>query len=94
MEERPHQGRRQRPLWAAPPSLVRRPTGELEVMNHPPEDFTFTHVTAVAGVTSPLWLHNMSDIATVVLPIAGLAWLLLQAGVYIYKTFFKKAPTE
>lgn len=63
------------------------------MINHP-EDFTFTNATAVASVTSPLWLHNMSDIATTVLPIAGLAWLLLQAGVYIYKTFFKKVPTE
>lgn len=62
-------------------------------LNHP-EDFTFTHATAIAGATSPWWLHNMSDWAATVLPIAGLAWLLLQAGVYIYKTFFKKAPTE
>lgn len=62
-------------------------------MNHP-EDFTFTNITAVGASTSPLWLHNMSDVATTVLPIAGLAWLLLQAGVYIYKNFIKKGPSE
>lgn len=60
-------------------------------MNHQPEDFTFTHAVALTGVSSPLWLQDVSGWAATILPIAGLAWLLLQAGVYIYKTFFKSS---
>jgi hypothetical protein len=56
-------------------------------------DFPFTTTTALASISSPLWLHNMSDAATQVLPLLGCAWLLLQAYVYIRDNIWKK-PKE
>jgi hypothetical protein len=56
----------------------------------PTTDNTITHVVAVGAIVSPLWLHTLSDAATVALPILGCGWLLIQAAVYIYETFFKK----
>lgn len=53
-------------------------------------DFPFTHAVAVSSATSPLWLHSVSDVATTILPILGVGWLLLQAYVYIRNNFWKK----
>lgn len=55
-------------------------------------DFPFTHAVAVSSATSPLWLHNVSDVASMVLPILGVGWLLLQAYVYIRDNILKKKP--
>lgn len=57
-----------------------------------PTDQPGTHLIAFGGLLSPLWLHHMSDLSQTLLPILGLGWLLLQAGVYIYQTFWKKKP--
>lgn len=46
-----------------------------------------THIVATGAATSPYWLHNLSDTATTVLPILGVLWLLIQAGVYIHDTY-------
>lgn len=56
-------------------------------------DHTATHIVALGASVSPLWLHHLSDASTTALPILGVAWLLLQATVYIYKTFFRKPKT-
>lgn len=55
-------------------------------------DFPFTHAVALSGVSSPLWLHGASDLATTLLPILGVGWLLLQAYVYIRNNFWNKKP--
>lgn len=55
-----------------------------------PSDNMNTHLVAVSALTSPLWLHSMSDMAQTILPIAGLIWLVIQAVVYLYTTFWKK----
>lgn len=55
-----------------------------------PSDNVNTHLVAVSALTSPLWLHTMSDTAQTLLPILGVGWLLIQAGVYLYTTFWKK----
>lgn len=47
--------------------------------------------TAIAAVASPWWLpplQAVSEWAALVLPVAGLLWIALQAGIAIYK--FKK----
>jgi hypothetical protein len=51
---------------------------------------TLTHITAVGAIVSPLWLHHLSDAATMALPLLGCAWLILQAGIKVYTTFFRK----
>jgi hypothetical protein len=41
----------------------------------------FTGVTAGAAVTSPAWLpwlHSVSDLAALLLPIFGLVWIAVQ----------------
>lgn len=53
-------------------------------------DFPFTHAVAVASTVSPLWLSDVSNVATAVLPILGVGWLLLQAYVYIRNNFWKR----
>lgn len=53
-----------------------------------------TNIVATGAALSPYWLHNLSDTATTVLPILGVLWLLLQAGGYVYDTFWKKTPTK
>lgn len=53
---------------------------------------TVTHITAVGAIVSPLWLHTLSDAASVALPLLGCGWLILQAALAIYKTFWKKTP--
>ena len=49
-----------------------------------------THTTAVGAILSPLWIHTLSDAAAVALPLLGVLWLALQAGILIYDTFWKK----
>jgi hypothetical protein len=49
-----------------------------------------TDVVAAAAVVSPWWLPSLQQIhdgAAWALPIAGLLWLLLQAGILIWKTW-------
>lgn len=57
-------------------------------------DFPFTHAVAVASASSPLWLQDISSWAAALLPILGVGWLLLQAGVYIHNNFFKKKDPQ
>jgi len=56
-------------------------------------DYTNTHAVAAVAAASPYWLHNLSDSAQIALPILGCGWLLLQAGVYLYTSFWKKPTT-
>jgi hypothetical protein len=49
-----------------------------------------TDVVAVGAMTSPLWLHEMSGLATDLLPIAGFFWLAVQIVVKIHTTYWKK----
>lgn len=47
-----------------------------------------TNVIAVGAVVSPFWLPYLqtgSDIATMLLPIAGLAWLVIQMVAFLRK---------
>lgn len=60
---------------------------------NPDIDRTGTHIVALGALVSPLWLHTLSDAATTALPILGCGWLLIQASVYLYTTFWKK-PTK
>lgn len=49
-----------------------------------------TNVVAGAAVTSPFWLpilQNFSDISALLLPIAGLIWLLVQTIGYVQKSY-------
>jgi len=56
-------------------------------------DHTSTHIVAVGATVSPLWLHHLSDLSQEVLPIMGLVWLVIQAAVFLYKTFLRKKPS-
>lgn len=47
-------------------------------------------VVAIGAVTSPLWLHQTSEIAQALLPIAGFVWLSVQIGVKLHTTYRKK----
>ena len=49
---------------------------------------TFTHAVSTGAVTSPLWLHSLSDTAQTALPVLGAIWLILQGAVFIYKNFY------
>ena len=49
-----------------------------------------TDVVAIGAMTSPFWLHEMSGLATDLLPIAGVLWLVVQIGVKIHTTYWKK----
>jgi hypothetical protein len=53
-------------------------------------DFPFTHAVAAASVVSPMWLHSVNDVATTVLTLLGIGWLLLQAYVFIRDNIIKK----
>lgn len=47
-----------------------------------------TNVVAVGAVVSPFWmpyLQTGSDVATLLLPIAGLVWLIIQMVVFVRK---------
>jgi hypothetical protein len=54
-----------------------------------PSDNLNTHIVAVGAAVSPYWLHTLSDTSQTLLPILGVGWLLIQAGVYLYTTFWK-----
>jgi hypothetical protein len=45
---------------------------------------------AIGAVSSPLWLHQMSEIATDLLPWFGIAWLAVQIGIKIHTTYWGK----
>ncbi len=52
-----------------------------------------TDTGAVAAIVSPWWLpalHDVSSIAALLLPIAGVVWLAVQIGVKIHTTYWKK----
>lgn len=49
-----------------------------------------TDVIAVGAVASPLWLHQVSEVAALLLPIAGFIWLAVQIGVKLHTTYWKK----
>lgn len=56
-------------------------------MNSPLMERT-TDVTAVAAVISPVWLpiiKEVSDVSSLLLPVAGLLWLLIQIVGYTRK---------
>lgn len=55
-------------------------------------DFPFTHVVALASSSSSIWLHNVNDVATTILTVLGIGWLLLQAYVFIRNNFWKPKP--
>jgi hypothetical protein len=40
-----------------------------------------TGAIALASIASPLWLAHVSEIAALLLPIAGVIWLLVQSYV-------------
>jgi hypothetical protein len=48
-----------------------------------------TDVVAIGAMTSPLWLHEMSSLATDLLPIAGVLWLAVQIGIKLHTTYWK-----
>ena len=49
-----------------------------------------TDAVALGAVTSPLWLHDIAGVAKDALPILGGVWLVVQIGVKLYTTFWKK----
>lgn len=52
-----------------------------------------TDVGAVAAIASPWWLptlHSWSVIAADLLPIAGVAWLVVQVAVKLHTTYRPK----
>lgn len=55
-------------------------------MNHPGE--IVTNTGAVAAIASPWWLpalHQVSDVAALILPILGVIWLVVQISVKLYQ---------
>ena len=51
-----------------------------------------TDTGAVAAIASPWWLpalHNVSEVAALVLPIIGVTWLVVQIAVKIHTTYYK-----
>lgn len=49
---------------------------------------SFTNTTAIFAVISPLWLEwlqDISQVAALLLPVAGLAWLVIQAWSKIFR---------
>lgn len=51
-----------------------------------------TDTGAVAAIASPWWLpalHDISQIAALLLPIAGVAWLVVQIVVKLHTTYRK-----
>lgn len=49
-----------------------------------------TDVVAVGAVSSPLWLHEMSGLATDLLPWFGIAWIVIQIVVKLHTTYWRK----
>ncbi len=52
-----------------------------------------TDTAAVGAIASPWWLptlHSWSEVAAQLLPIAGVAWLVIQIGVKLHTTYWKK----
>jgi len=49
-----------------------------------------TDAVAVGAVSSPLWLHETSGIARDLLPWFGIAWLAIQIGVHLHKSYWRK----
>lgn len=49
-----------------------------------------TDIVAVGAVSSPLWLHEMSGLATDLLPWFGIAWLVVQIVIKIHTTYWRK----
>jgi hypothetical protein len=49
-----------------------------------------TDAIAVGAVSSPLWLHQVSELAGLLLPIAGVTWLAVQIAVKLHTTYGKK----
>jgi len=51
-----------------------------------------TDTGAVAAIISPWWLpalHDVSSVAALVLPIAGVIWFVVQIGVKLHTTYWK-----
>lgn len=49
---------------------------------------TITSAAAGAAITSPAWLHMLSDwsnVAGTLLPILGVVWLIVQIGIKIWE---------
>jgi hypothetical protein len=53
-------------------------------------DNTAAHAVTFAGLSSPLWLHYLSDISQTILPIIGLGYWVYKATMYLYTSFRKK----
>lgn len=49
-----------------------------------------TDAVAVSAISSPLWLHSTSEIARDILPWLGVIWLVVQIGVKIHTTYWKR----
>jgi hypothetical protein len=52
-----------------------------------------TDIVAGAAVVSPWWLpwlKEFSDIAGYLVPVAGLIWLIVQIGVKIHTTYWRR----
>jgi hypothetical protein len=52
-----------------------------------------TDFAAGAAVASPWWLpalHDFSQVAGLLLPIAGVIWFAVQIGVKLHTTYWKK----
>lgn len=52
-----------------------------------------TDTGAIAAIASPIWLpalHQFSEVAALLLPIAGVIWLVVQIGVKIYQVRNRK----
>lgn len=55
-----------------------------------------TDTGAGAALTSPFWLpalHDVSDVAALLLPILGAAWLVLQIALKVYSVRKERAST-
>jgi hypothetical protein len=69
--------------------LVREPQDQLAVTN------TVTDIAAVCALSSPWWLHALSDGTQFILPFLGAAWLIIQITGKLYPFFsslFRKKP--
>lgn len=52
-----------------------------------------TDTGAVAAIASPIWLpalHQLSEVAALLLPIAGVLWLVVQIAVKLYHVKVRK----
>lgn len=52
-----------------------------------------TDTGAVAAIVSPIWLpalHQLSEVAALLLPIAGVIWLVVQIAVKLYHVKVRK----